>query len=136
MGCYNDKCICIHLYVTAFSLDVNFVSLHFILHFCCRIFVLSEFPLFLSTTLTVTFSPESHQCLPYLATLCVFHWQKMIQTPMSSNVIQYICFVNANCDSEVSPPLQFLVVYLLQKQRKKKVSWAYKWCVLSQHQRI
>lgn len=61
-----------------------------------EIFVLSEFPLLHSTSLTVTFSPESNQCLPYQTTPCVFtekQWLKHQCQAMSLQLKQIVMTV-------------------------------------------
>lgn len=90
---YNYKCLCIHIDITAAHFGFALVILYFILHYCQRIFVLSEFPLLDSTSLTVIFSPESNQCLPYQTTPRVFtdkQWLKHQCQAMSSQLKQIV----------------------------------------------
>lgn len=93
---YNYRCLCIHRDITAAHFSFALVILYFILHYCQRIFVLSEFPLLHSTSLTVIFSPESNQCLPYQTTPCVFtdtQWLKHQCQAMSLQLKQIVMIV-------------------------------------------
>lgn len=119
----------IHLYVTAIHFGLAFVILYFILHYCHRLSVLCEFPLFLSTSLTVIFSPESNQCLPYLATHLVSstdkQWLKHQCQAMSLNTsVSLMQIVMAIW----TLPSDFLLHNYSRGKSRGRLSWAHKWC--------